>query len=64
MMKLIHRMTLEVADDVADRVAERLLSPRRETRRRFWSRVGYLLMLLGALGGLITALAVIWDWVG
>jgi hypothetical protein len=64
MMKLIHRMTLEVADDVADRVAERLLSPRRERRRRFWSRLGYLLMLLGALGGLITALAVIWDWVG
>jgi hypothetical protein len=61
MMKLIHRMTLEVADDVADRVAERLLSPRRERRRRFWSRLGYLLMLLGAASGLLTLLVLLWE---
>jgi hypothetical protein len=51
-------------EDLAHQVADHLLEAQRENRRRLWRRLGYLLMLLGALGGLITALAVIWDWVG
>jgi len=31
---------------------------------RLWRQPGYLLMLLGAVSGLITALAMIWEWVG
>jgi hypothetical protein len=56
--------TPDDCEDLARQLAERLLEVRREARRRLWSRLGYLLMLLGALGGLITALAVIWDWAG
>lgn len=49
-------------DDLAAQLAARLLEIRRQNRRRFWAQLGYLLMLIGAVGGLITALAAIWDW--
>lgn len=53
-----------VCADLADQVAARHLEVRRENRRRFWRQLAYLLMLLGALGGMITALAAIWEWLG
>jgi hypothetical protein len=56
--------TPDDCEDLAQQVAARLLEVRREARRRFWSRVGYLLMLLGAASGLVTPLAAIWDWLG
>ena len=64
MMKRSRKMKLEVADDLADRLAARLLEVQRENRRRFWQQLGYLLMLIGAVSGLITALAAIWEWLG
>jgi len=56
--------TPDDCEDLADQVAARLLEAQRERRRRFWQQLGYLLMLLGAVGGLITALAAIWEWLG
>lgn len=58
-MKLKHKMTLEVTDDAAGRVAEHLFSPRRERRRRFWKQLGYLVMLIGAVSGLLTLLVML-----
>ena len=51
-------------EDLAEQLAARLLEAQRERRRRLWARLGYLLMLMGAVGGLITALAAIWEWLG
>ena len=62
MMKRSRKMKVEVADELADRLATRLLEAQRERRRRLWAQLAYLLMLIGAVGGLITALAAIWEW--
>jgi len=48
-------------DDLADRLAERLLAVRRERRRRFWRQLAYLLMLVGAVSGLVTLLVMLWE---
>lgn len=48
-------------DDLAERLAERLLAVRRERRRRFWQQLGYLLMLVGAVSGLVTLLVMLWE---
>lgn len=48
-------------ETLADRVADRVLEARREERRRFRRHLGYLLMLLGAVSGLLTLLVMIWE---
>jgi hypothetical protein len=53
--------TPDDCEDLADQLAARLLEARRESRRRFWSRVGYLLMLLGAASGLLSLLVMLWE---
>lgn len=65
MLKKQRKMTLEVSDDFADRVAERLLAACRDQRRHFWKRLGYLLTLVGAVSGLVTLLVMLLErWWG
>jgi predicted nucleic acid-binding Zn ribbon protein len=59
MMKLEHKMTLEITDEGADCGAECRPIPRRERRRRFWKHLGYLVMLIGAVSGLLTLLVML-----
>lgn len=48
-------------DALADRVADRVLQARRDQRRRFWKQLGYLVMLIGAVSGLLTFLVMLWE---
>lgn len=52
----------DLADQVADRVLEAQRQARRAGRRRFWSHLGYLVMLIGAVSGLLTLLVALWEW--
>jgi hypothetical protein len=49
-------------DEFADRVAQRLLTARRDRRRKLWRQVAYLLTLLGAVSGLLTLLVMLAEW--
>lgn len=51
----------DLADQVADRVLEAQREARRQSRRRFWIQLGYLLMLIGAVSGLLTLLVALWE---
>ena len=57
--------TVKDCEDLADQVAHRVLEAQREQRRRdrrrFWSHLGYLLMLIGAVSGLLTLLVALWE---
>jgi len=55
------KVTPPNCDVLADRVADRLLQARREERHRFWKLLGYLLMLIGAVSGLLTLLVMVWE---
>lgn len=46
-------------DDFADHVARRLFTTCRDHRRRFWKHLGYLVMLIGAVSGLLTLLVML-----
>jgi uncharacterized membrane protein YcjF (UPF0283 family) len=68
MLKKRPHPTLQDCEDLADQVAERVVEAQREarrkSRRRFWSRLGYLLMLIGAASGLLTLLVALWEQLG
>ena len=59
MTKKRRRRTQPDCEDLAARVAERVLEAQRERRRRFWSQLGYAVMLLGAASGLVTLLVMV-----
>lgn len=56
-------MTLRGWSSFADHVADRVVRACREERLRFWKKVGYLLMVFGAIAGLLkflTSLVASW----
>ena len=55
------KVTPQYCDALADRVADRVLQARREERLRFRKQLGYLLMLIGAVSGLLTLLVMLWE---
>lgn len=55
-------LTPKTCKKLADRVADRVLEARREERRQFRRHLGYLLMLIGAVSGLLTLLVMLWEW--
>lgn len=51
----------KLGKELADRVADRVVEARREEKRRARRQLGYLLMLIGAVSGLLTLLVMVWE---